>query len=117
ARLPLEVLDDVRDVGVAAVDPGVLEGAVEELPGRADERPAGEVLLVAGLLADEHQAGRLAPLAEDGLGRSLPEVAALAGGGCLAQPLERRRLRHVSRSGLGLASGGHGLRMAVRAVA
>ena len=40
ARLPLEVLDDVGDVDRCAVDAGVLERAVEQLAGRADERMA-----------------------------------------------------------------------------
>src|SRR5690242_21535920 len=46
ARLPLEVLDDVRDVGGRAVDPGLAERTVEELPRGADERRSGTVLLV-----------------------------------------------------------------------
>jgi len=54
ARLPLEVLDDVRDVGQLAVDPRLLECLVEQPAGGADERLASQVLLIAGLLADEH---------------------------------------------------------------
>src|SRR3954452_11797152 len=38
ASLPFEVLDGVRDVRRLAVDAGLVEGAVEELPGRPDER-------------------------------------------------------------------------------
>ena len=53
ARLPLEVLDGVRDVG-PPVDPGLGHALVEDSPGGADERPSGSILLVAGLLADEH---------------------------------------------------------------
>src|SRR5439155_21216166 len=69
AGLPLEVLDRVRDVGLPAVNPRVGERAVEQLPRGPDERRAGEILLVARLLADEHHLGRDQPLAEDGLRR------------------------------------------------
>src|SRR5438067_1853163 len=49
-RLPLEVLDDVRDVGLLPVDARVRHGLVEDAPGRPDERTALLVLLVPGLL-------------------------------------------------------------------
>jgi hypothetical protein len=45
--------------------PASSRAAVEELAGRADERGAGLVLLVAGLLADEHDLRVRGPLAED----------------------------------------------------
>src|SRR5690348_2483553 len=54
ARLPLEVLDRVRDVDLPAVDPREIERLVEQAPRRPDERAALLVLLVARLLADEH---------------------------------------------------------------
>ena len=47
--------------------------AVPEL-GRPDEGAAGAVLLIARLLADEHEASG-SPLAEDSLGRVLVERA------------------------------------------
>src|SRR3712207_8069526 len=43
---------------------------------RSHERPPLAVLAVPGLLADEHHAGALHPLAEDRLGRGPPQVAA-----------------------------------------
>jgi hypothetical protein len=49
AGLPLEVLDDVRHVGARPIDAGCLQRLVEEPAGRADERLAELVLLVAGL--------------------------------------------------------------------
>src|SRR4029453_10481694 len=76
ALLELEVLHDVGHVGLAPGDPGLLERAGEAAPGRADERMAGAVLAIARLLADEHQAGAGASLAEDRLRRMPPEVAA-----------------------------------------
>ena len=69
ALLELEVLDHVGQVGVLALDAGRLEPAVE-LPARgAHERLARAVLLVARLLAHEHEPRGLPPLAEHGLGR------------------------------------------------
>jgi hypothetical protein len=46
-RAPFEVLDDVRDEDRLAIDPGRLERLVEDPPGRADERRAFDVLVVA----------------------------------------------------------------------
>ena len=89
ALLELEVLDGVRHVGLVARDAGRLEPLVELPAGRPHERLAGEVLLVARLLADEHHARPLQALAEDGLGGAAPEVAAAAVGGGLAQRAER----------------------------
>ena len=71
ARHPFEMLDGIGDVGLAAVDPGLDETAVEQLAGGADKRMAGEVLGVARLLADKHDARPLRPLAEHGLRRVL----------------------------------------------
>ena len=47
ARLELEVLHSVGDVDRATVDARLLHCAVEELPGRPDERFAYQVFLVA----------------------------------------------------------------------
>ena len=52
--LELEVLDHVGHVRLVAGDAGRLQAAVELASGGADERPARQVLLVAGLLAHEH---------------------------------------------------------------
>jgi hypothetical protein len=48
ALLELEVLDDVGDVDVGALDADVLERLLELSSGRADEHLAGPVLAVAG---------------------------------------------------------------------
>ena len=58
--------------------PAIVECLVEDAPGRPDERVPLEVLLVARLLADKHQRRRDGPVAEDRLGRPLPELAAPA---------------------------------------
>ena len=54
---PLEVLDDIGDVDLRAVDARRFECLVEHAAGGADEGKALLVLLVAGLLADEHHLG------------------------------------------------------------
>jgi hypothetical protein len=100
ARRPLEVLHDVRDVGERAVDAGLVERGVEQPPRRPDERPALEVLLVPGLLADEHRPGSRLALAEDRLRARAPERAGAAAGGRVAQARKRRIVRNERGSGL-----------------
>jgi hypothetical protein len=78
ARLELEVLDRIGDVASRALEPGLLEADVEQASGRADERAACNILLVARLFADEHDVGLLRSLAEDELGGVLVEFAACA---------------------------------------
>ena len=85
ALFELEVLHRIGDVDAGAVDLGFGDGAVEDLPGGAHERRAGEVLLIARLFADEHQRRIDRAFAEDGLCRMLVEVAAGAGRGLFAQ--------------------------------
>ena len=86
------MLDDVGDVDGVAVDAGLDEGPVEQLARRSDERMAGQVLLVAGLLAQEHQLGSGLAFAEDGLGRVAVQVAGLAGRGGMAELVEVRHM-------------------------
>src|SRR2546423_5086390 len=75
ARLPLEVLYGVRYVDVVALHSGGLERAVEKPSGRTDKRQALLVLLVARLLADQHDppVGRAGP--EHSLGGVRPQRA------------------------------------------
>src|SRR5207249_3683129 len=80
-RPPLEVLYDVRHESLLTVDPGFCERPVEDLAGRTDKRVTGEVLLVARLLTDQHHSRVGRSLAEDSLGRPLPEVAPSTAGG------------------------------------
>ena len=56
------------------------------LPGRADERLARAVLVVAGLLADEHDPRVRRPLAEHGLRGRLPQLAGPAPRGRARSP-------------------------------
>ena len=73
-----EMLDRVGDIGSLPLDPGLPERLVEQLPGGADERPSGQIFLVAGLLADEQDERIERPFAEHGLRRAFVEVAARA---------------------------------------
>src|SRR5439155_3820037 len=71
------------------VDPGFLQRSVEDAARRADERPPGEILLVARLLADEQDLRVERPLAEHRLRRVLVEVAPGAAARVLEQLLPR----------------------------
>lgn len=93
---PLEMFDGVGDVSEQAIDSGFGEGAIEEFASGADEGLTGEVLFVAGLFADEEDAGALGAFAEDGLRAGLPEragPASFGGGAEFAEVPRRRRLR------------------------
>jgi hypothetical protein len=85
AQLPFEVLDGVGDVKVLPVYARRLEPAVEEPSRRADEGQPFLVLLVAGLLADQHHPGVGVASAEHRLRGVRPQRAVLAGTGFLAQ--------------------------------
>ena len=98
ARLPLEVLDDVGDVDLRAVDPRLRERPIEQRAGRTDERMAAQILGVARLLADEHQRRRRRAFAEDGLRGALVEVA------CGAVLAAARTAASVGRSGMSSAA-------------
>jgi hypothetical protein len=74
----LEVLDRVGEVDAAALDAGLGQRPLEQLAGRADERPPLQVLLVARGLAHEDHAGLGPALAEHGLRRLAVEIAGLA---------------------------------------
>ena len=87
-RRELEVLHGIGDVDNRAIDARFFERVVEDPPGRADERPAFPVLLIAGLLAHQHQRGTGRPLAEHRLRRRLPEIAVLAARRLHAQVVE-----------------------------
>jgi hypothetical protein len=85
ARLPFEVFDNIGDVSLFAIDTCLLERAIKQTAGWTDERFAGEILLVARLFADKHDACATAPFAENGLRSFLPEIAGLAAGGGISQ--------------------------------
>jgi hypothetical protein len=94
-----EVLHQVGDVDVAAVESGFVDRAIEHAARRPDERPAGAVLLVARLLADQHDAGVIRSLPEDGLRRVPIELAAVALPDRFAHRAERRPFGEEIRRG------------------
>lgn len=73
---PLEVLHGIRDVDVLARDACGVEGAIEQLARRSDERPSCFILGVAWLFANDDHPCAARAFAEDGLGAELVEMAA-----------------------------------------
>jgi hypothetical protein len=53
ALLEFEVFDSIGDVDALAVQAGFCHCAIQKLTGRAYERPALPIFLVAGLFANE----------------------------------------------------------------
>ena len=96
-RLPrcdeLEMLDRIGDVDGRRGRSRPSPAPRRTVGRRAHERPAGQVLLVARLLADEHDGGIERPLAEHRLGAELVEVAPRA----VARVLEQRFPRGADR--------------------
>ena len=76
ALLELEMLDRIGDEHLAAVDAGIDDRAVEHAACRTDERMALSVLLVARLLADQHDLGVPRPFSRHNLRRVAIERAA-----------------------------------------
>jgi hypothetical protein len=72
ARLLFEMFDHVGDVSQAAIDSGLRERLIKQLTGGTHKRLAGEIFIVARLLANKHYAGFSRSLAEHRLGASLP---------------------------------------------
>ena len=97
SRGELEVLDGVGRVGLRRIEPGVADGTVEKLSGRADERLSASVLDVTGLLAHEHEPRRDRSLAENGLRRVAVEVAATAAVRSRSQAFEPDTVGHELR--------------------
>ncbi len=96
--LPLEVLDRVRDVNFGPIDAGRHQCFIEQASGGADERPARPILLIARLLAHDHDASVDGSFAEHGLRARFPQWAgaAISRGG--AQRAEGR-MRRYERGG------------------
>jgi hypothetical protein len=62
AHLVLEVLDRIGDEHLVAGDAGVSESTIQHPSGGPDERQSGQILLVTGLLADQHDRSTPRPL-------------------------------------------------------
>ena len=61
ARLPVEVLHRIGQIDGCSIDAGLGERVIEHAACRPDKRVAGEIFVVAGLLADEHDGGAPGP--------------------------------------------------------
>ena len=71
ARRELEVLDGIGDIAAPTVETGLFQAAIEQLAGGTDERPAGQILPIARLLAYKDDLGFHRTFAEDDL-RGIP---------------------------------------------
>src|SRR5581483_11378093 len=101
ARLPFEMLHDVRDVNGSAVEPDLLERAIEQLARRPDERLARAVFVIARHFADEHDARSSRPLAEDSLCADFPQWTRATIRRRIAQFIQRRLRRNQRLRGFG----------------
>src|SRR3546814_16243823 len=106
----LEMLDRVGDVDLAAFDSGLVERAIEHPPRRADEGATGQILLIARLLADQHDRGADGAFAEHRLRRVLLERATRAALRLVAKRcpgwLDRKRVVLGKRVSVRVATGG-----------
>ena len=93
AVLRWAVTDDIGDEDLAAVEADAREQLVEELAGRAHERPSLQVLVVAGRLAEEEDPGLRGTVARNGLPRAPMERARGAGANLSRDQLEVRPRR------------------------
>ena len=97
----LEVLHRVRDVHLGTVDVRRFEPTVQNASCRSDERFAGEIFLVAGLLAHQDDASLRGAFTENCL-RGVPvQLTSPALLDCAAQSVQRRTVRHVRFQRLG----------------
>src|ERR1700728_5307644 len=95
----------VGHVYLVPSDPRLAEQPVHQMPSRADERPPLKVFVVAGLLAEEHDARAGGSFAEYGLRCMAPQAAVLAFIRLLCQ--FRQRTRHWRQFLLAFQTLGH----------
>src|SRR5690242_2976216 len=100
ARFPSKMLHGVRDEEVAALEAGRCEAVIENLAGRADKCVPAQILLIAGLLANQHDARVRRPDADDRLRRVSPQIATTA---CSRPVLGARQLLERPFNRLGRA--------------
>jgi len=84
-RFPLEVFDNIRDVGLRTIDAGLGKRVVKKPAGWTNERFAREIFFVTRLLADKQDGGATTPFAEHCLSAAFPKVTRFAIGGGVAQ--------------------------------
>jgi hypothetical protein len=99
ARRELEVLDGIGDIAAPAVETGLVKTAIEQPAGGTDKGPAGQILLIARLLADQDDLGFAGAFAEDDL-RGIPvEITTGAAFGLMPEFGNACRLRDFERQG------------------
>src|SRR5262249_37672719 len=108
-HLMLEVLHRVGDENLAARNSSIRQRTVEHPPGRADERLAREVFLIAWLLAHQHHVRGLARLARHRLGGVLVKRAARHSCSALASSASELIAGESSRSSCRLSRIGRSL--------
>ena len=77
-RRPLEMLYNIRQINLGAINTCVGQRLIQKLPRRSDGGLSCAVFLVSGLFADEPDFGILVALSEHCLRRVLPKIARLA---------------------------------------
>src|SRR6185437_3410565 len=89
AKLKLEMLDSVGNVHLLTRDIDLCERTGQKLSGGTDERMAGAIFLIAGLLANKDDRCIRRSFTENGLRGVLPERAGAAGYGRFTQRFDR----------------------------
>src|SRR6185312_124572 len=74
-RDPLEMLDSVGHIHRGPVYPRFFQALVEQVSGRTHEWRPREIFVIAGLFADQEDAGALRSFAENCLSGVLPQIA------------------------------------------
>jgi hypothetical protein len=67
ALLEFEVLDCIGDEELDAIKAGISDRAVEDAASRSNERPTAQILVIARLFPDEHDASVARPLSRNNL--------------------------------------------------
>jgi len=93
ARLPFEMFDGVGHVNLIASQAGGPQAFVEDATGGPNEWLTLQIFLIPGDFADKHQAGTGRAAAEDGLGGTLVEFAAVAAARGFVERAERQMRR------------------------
>lgn len=98
SRLPLEVLHNIGDIYIVAVDSGSGQSLVQHRSCRANKRPALDIFFIARLFAYHHYPGVAAAFSKHSLRSQLPQIAGLAYCRSFAQILQAWPLRDKGRS-------------------
>jgi hypothetical protein len=93
ARFPFEMLDDVGDVSLRAINVSFFECIVKQTTCWANKGFALEVFFITWLFADEENFSATRAFAKDRLRATLPEVAGFAVGSGVTKRFKRFLLR------------------------